>query len=155
MNTIVLKTIYTLGYGDLDLRKFMEILEHYNIKIVVDVRRFPKSKKPYYNKDLLSKVLANYGIAYYWLGDLLGGYRKGGYIQYTRTEEYLLGIDILIHLTRHTLYNNGKTVILCLEKYPRGCHRKFIAQTLQDKGIKVLHILGTEEVAPHTEEIMS
>lgn len=155
MNTVLSKIIYTLGYGSLGLREFLEILKHYNISIVVDVRRFPKSKKPYFSRDSLSKILANHGITYYWLGNLLGGYRKGGYIEYTKTKEYYLGIDILIHLTRYAFYNNGKTVILCLEKHPRGCHRKYIAQTLQYKGIKVLHILGVKEVIPHTEEIMS
>ena len=155
MNTVLSKTVYTLGYGSLDLREFLEILNHYNVSIVVDVRRFPKSKKPYFSKDSLSKILANHGITYYWLGNLLGGYRKGGYIEYTKTKEYRLGINILVHLIRYTFYNSGKTVILCLEKHPRGCHRKYIAQTLQDTGIRVLHILDDKQVIPHTEEIMS
>jgi len=146
------KTIYTLGYGSRDIHEFITITHKYSIDIIIDVRRFPRSKNPYYNKDLLEKILMHQGIKYYWLGELLGGYR-GGYTRYMETEQYKLGIEIMEKLVQQTIYSNTKAAIICLEKNPRGCHRKHIAETLENKGYTIIHIIEEDKTIRHREII--
>ena len=148
------KVIYTLGYGGHGLDEFLSIIDYYLISIIIDVRRFPKSKIPYYNKDYLEKIFMHKGIRYYWLGEYLGGYR-GGYRKYMMTEQYRLGIAIMEKLIQQTIYGDGKPVIICLEQNPRGCHRKYIAETLQEKGYMVIHIIEKNKAKEHKKLIES
>lgn len=144
------KVFYTIGYGSRGLGEFLDLLDTYNIGILFDIRRFPKSKIPYYNRWFLEKTLEHYGIRYYWLGELLGGYR-GGYQKYMETIEYRIGIVMLEKLAQQTHYTWLNPVIMCLEKHPRGCHRRYIAQTLYKKGYKVIHIIDKDMEIKHKE----
>ena len=56
---------------------FMEILLSYDIKTLVDVRSFPKSKMPVFTRENLENLLKKEGINYVFLGKELGGFRKG------------------------------------------------------------------------------
>jgi len=144
------KIIYTLGYGGRTIEEFLSIIRSLSITIVIDVRRFPRSKLPYFNKVYLEKILMHKGIQYYWLGDFLGGYR-GGYRKYMLSKEYELGIAILEKILQRTLYSGENAVIICLEKNPKGCHRRFIAETMENKGYPVIHIIEKSKVVKHRE----
>ncbi|RLG84162.1 MAG: DUF488 domain-containing protein [Thermoprotei archaeon] len=148
------KIIYTLGYGGRTIEEFLSIIHSFFITTVIDVRRFPRSKIPYFSKVYLEKILMHNGIQYYWLGDFLGGYR-GSYRNYMTSKEYELGIAILEKILQYTLYSSGNAVIMCLEKNPKGCHRKFIAETLENKGYSVIYIIEKDKVMKHRELIES
>ena len=63
--------------------EFIEILKKHGIQVIIDIRRFPKSKVvPHFNKENLKLELRKIGIKYAWLGKWLGGYRKEGYLKY-------------------------------------------------------------------------
>ncbi len=114
----------------------MELLAKHGVEAVADVRRFPKSRKfPHFNRESLEKTLPQFGIEYHWLGELLGGYRRGGYEAYIKTPEYMRGIEKL-----EALASRKRTAIMCAEGYWRRCHRRFIAETLEKRGWKVIHI---------------
>ena len=142
------KIIYTLGYGGRTIEDFLSIIRSFSITIVIDVRRFPRSKIPYFNKVYLEKILMHKGLQYYWLGDFLGGYR-GGYRKYTLSKDYELGIAILEKILQRALYSSENAVIICLEKNPKGCHRRFIAETMENKGYPVIHIIEKNKVIKH------
>ena len=92
--------IYTIGHSNRPLDEFIAILTKYKIEAVADIRRFPTSKRfPWYKRENLEIVLKKNGIKYFWLGDLLGGYRKGGYAQYMITEDYKKGIEEIIRIS--------------------------------------------------------
>ncbi|MGQ9754909.1 MAG: DUF488 domain-containing protein [Desulfotomaculales bacterium] len=134
--------IYTLGTSTRTLREFLEILKRYDIALVVDVRRFPASRRyPHFNRSNLAAQLAVNSLAYHYFGDKLGGYRQGGYEAYTRTETFREGIEKLASLAKRT-----PTAILCSERFPWKCHRRFIAVALAAKGWKVVHILDADRV---------
>jgi len=78
-----LKRIYTLGTDRRSEEDFIEILLSYNIEVLIDVRSFPKSKIPTFNREYLEGLLEKEGIGYRFLGKELGGFRKGGYEAYT------------------------------------------------------------------------
>ncbi len=139
------KIIYTLGTDRRDEEDFIEILLHYNIQRVVDVRRFPTSKFPHFRRDALEELLSKHGIDYVSMGTELGGYRKGGYEAYTRTAEFEKGIEGL-----EGMASKQTTVILCAERFPWRCHRRWIARRLAQRGWKVVHILDKgREWVPH------
>lgn len=72
------KIIYTLGTNRRTEEDFIEILNAYGIERLIDVRRFPTSKFPHFKKETLERFLKDNGIEYFFLGEELGGYRKGG-----------------------------------------------------------------------------
>jgi uncharacterized protein (DUF488 family) len=128
-------TIYTLGYGDKPWGRFLRILAIHGITQVIDVRRFPTSQRAAYTKESLARSLPE-GIQYVHL-PVLGGYRKGGYEHYTETDAFRNGMTLL-----KKVGEKRKSVIMCVESYPSGCHRRFIAQKLEEEGWTVVHLVG-------------
>ena len=129
-------TIWTIGYSGRTKEAFLKLLKDYGIEIVVDVRHFPTSKNPDFRREALEAWLPENGIRYVWLGDLLGGYRRGGYERYMGTPAFREGIEKLLQIARE-----GRTCIMCMERNPKYCHRRFIAAYLEAMGVKVIHIL--------------
>ena len=89
------RSIYTLGTGLRSAEDFIEILLAYDIRAVIDVRSFPGSKMSHFSKGPLSELLTSNGIAYYFFGKELGGFRKGGYAAYITTEEFSDGVGMI------------------------------------------------------------
>ncbi len=141
------KRIYTIGHSNRTISELLLILRNYDIKVLADVRRFPKStKNPQFNRENLERQLRKHNIKYYWLGEELGGYRKGGYQEYMKTEDYIKGIQKLLEIVGST---NGNVVLMCSERLWFKCHRRFIADTLTDLGYKVIHIIDLDKVQEH------
>ncbi len=137
---------YTLGHSNREFDEFCEILREFGIALVIDVRRFPQSQKfPHFNRENLEGELSECGINYMYLGDLLGGYREGGYEEYMKTDEFNLGLGKLLFWGI-----DGKTVILCAEKLWFKCHRRFIADRLVELGHEVVHIIDKDKIQKHT-----
>ncbi len=134
------KRIYTLGYDARDTTSFIKILKQLDIGLAVDVRRFPTSRFPQYTRRLLAITLPDNGIGYEWLGDLLGGYRRGGYAEYMKTQDYWRGIRRLLWIIDYGDYT-GHPIILCRERVPWRCHRRFISGTLVTLGYEVYHVV--------------
>jgi uncharacterized protein (DUF488 family) len=125
--------IFTIGYGGRKIADFVALLQQNGIALVVDVRRFPRSKAPEYEKESLEAKLPPFGISYIWMGDTLGGFRWGGYPKYMETDDYWDGISKLLELAEP-----GNLVLMCKERTDAGCHRRYIMKTLADKGIKTI-----------------
>jgi uncharacterized protein (DUF488 family) len=135
------KTIHTLGTNRRSEEDFIEILLYYDIKAVIDVRRFPTSKIQIFTKEYLESLLQREGINYIFLGAELGGFRKGGYEAYTNTEEFKKGIEKLENIA-----DSMTSVIICAEKFPWKCHRRWIAKELHRIGWLVEHIIDKGKV---------
>lgn len=128
--------IYTIGTDLRTGEDFIEILLACEIRAFIDVRSFPKSRLPHFNKDALQEFLESNGIRYHFLGKELGGLRKGGYVSYSMTEEFLAGIEMLEGIARGTT-----AVLACAERFPWKCHRRWIAKELRERGWSVHHII--------------
>jgi len=136
-----MKKIYTLGTDRRTEEDFIEILFSYNIQSLIDVRRFPKSKLPIFRRENLEPLLQGEKLEYHFLGQELGGFRKGGYPAYTSTEDFMEGINLL-----ESLAINKPSVIICAEHFPWKCHRKWIARELHKRGWEVEHIIDKGKV---------
>jgi len=136
-----MKKIYTLGTSRRTEEDFIEILLNYDIRTLIDVRSYPKSKIQIFTRENLENLLKKENIAYVFLGKELGGFRKGGYEAYTLTEDFKIGIDELENIA-----GDGNAVIICAEKFPWKCHRKWIARELHRRGWQVEHIIDKGKV---------
>lgn len=131
-----MKRIYTLGTDRRSEEDFIEILLAYNIQSLIDIRRFPKSKITFFTRENLEKVIEKEGIEYHFLGAELGGFRKGGYEAYTMTDDFRKGLQKLEEIA-----SKKRSVIICAERFPWKCHRKWVARELRRKGWEVDHII--------------
>ncbi|MEM3885027.1 MAG: DUF488 domain-containing protein [Nitrososphaerota archaeon] len=133
-------TVYTIGHGSRSREAFLNLLKKHAIQVLVDVRRWPTSKTEHFKLDYLKEWLPKAGIEYIWLGDHLGGYRKGGYRSYTESEAFKEWLKSLVELAK-----KSRVCIMCLEVSPSGCHRRFIAEKLLETGCDVVHIISEKK----------
>ena len=133
--------IYTLGTSNKTKEEFLEILKFYKIEAVTDVRRWATSQRfPHFKKENLMKILPENGISYYHLEEL-GGYRIESYENYMKTSTFKNALEKLIKIAKRQL-----TCIICAEKFPWRCHRRFIAKALEERGVEVLHIIEKNKI---------
>src|ERR1041384_3332362 len=151
--------IWTIGHSTHSIDNFIALLTSHQISTLVDVRRFPGSKRlPQFNKLALSESLTAAGIKYIHLPDLGGrgslsadlrktrlgkaGFR--GYADYMESEAFTQGIDRLLELA-----GESRTAIMCAEALWWRCHRSLISDHLLSKQMDVVHILSTGKTEAH------
>jgi uncharacterized protein (DUF488 family) len=170
--------IWTIGHSTRGIDEFISLLKENEIKLLVDVRAFPGSKRyPQFNKEALAKSLNAHGVRYEHFPEL-GGKRKSkpdsrntawrnasfrGYADYMETEQFQKGVERLLFFARSDPESirgrNGRDggeavnpcaiAIMCAEAVWWRCHRSLIADYLKARGVEVLHILSANKVEPH------
>jgi uncharacterized protein (DUF488 family) len=143
--------IYTIGHSTKRMEQLLDDLKQYNIELVIDVRRWPSSKKfPWFNKEGLIDSLNSEGIDYLHFPEL-GGFRKEGYINFVKSNEFTNALNRLIKII-----NDKIVTILCAELLWFRCHRRYIAQMLVERGYQVIHIFEkakNQDHKPRSKEI--
>ena len=143
-------TIWTVGHSTRTLDEFVATIETYDIELIVDVRRFPGSRRlPQFGAAELEAGLAENHIAYKWL-PALGGRRQAladspdtawthpafrAYADHIATEEFAEGLEELL-----VLAGGMRTAIMCAEVLWWRCHRRIISDVLVTLGFDVIHI---------------
>ncbi len=153
-------TIFTIGHSNLAIDAFLHLLSAHHIKALVDIRRFPGSKKhPYFGRDALAAALQKVGMEYLWL-ETLGG-RRGklldqspnnglrnasfrNYADYMDTRDFQQGIRDLLESAR-----KKRTAIMCAEALYWRCHRRLVSDFLVANGVTVEHIMTSGTVRRH------
>jgi len=135
------KLLYSIGSSTRQKEDFVSLLKKFKIKTLVDIRRFPTSRLDHFKKSAFKKILKEENIDYLYLGNLLGGFRRGGYENYTGSAQFLNGIEELERLAAKRTCS-----FMCAEKFPWRCHRRFVAKQLEKDGFKVLHILDEDRI---------
>ncbi|UCE19432.1 MAG: DUF488 domain-containing protein [Gemmatimonadota bacterium] len=142
------KSIYTLGTSDRSIKEFLDVLREYEIQRVIDVRRFPTSKFAHFKKENLLSMLESKGFLYSYSGDTLGGYRAGGYKSYMETDPFQKALDRVERMAE-----TESSVIVCAERLPWRCHRRFIADRLRARGRSVIHIIEANKTWEPEEQL--
>lgn len=135
-----MKKIYSIGTSNRSQEDFHEVVLSFGIELLVDVRRFPKSRFRHFTREHLEAFSQERNIAYIWLSEL-GGYRSGGYEEYMRSDDFRHALSRLEKLALDRI-----TAFFCAERFPSKCHRRFIAQRLEQRGWEVVHIIEREEI---------
>lgn len=159
MKVISIKTIYTIGHSNRSFEEFLELLNAFEIEILVDVRHYPGSRKfPHFNKDSLAETLPKAGIEYHHLVDL-GGRRKvqpdskndawrldsfRAYADYMETESFKKALEKLKEYAA-----SKRTAYMCSEAVWWSCHRSLISDILKVQGWEVLHIMNPTTLTEH------
>jgi uncharacterized protein (DUF488 family) len=151
-------TIWTIGHSTQPIEAFIERLAGPRIELVVDVRRYPGSRRhPQFGSEALQGSLAEAGIDYCHFV-ALGGRRRArtdspntvwrseafrGYADHLADPDYREAFDEVCALARER-----RCVLLCAELLWWRCHRSLIADDLVLHDWTVQHILA-KGVAAH------
>ena len=129
-----------MGTSTRSLEDFFSTLKDFWIKGIADVRRLPRSRKfPHFNREKIEGQSRAQNLSYQWLGDLLGGFRKGGYEHYRKDPSYLEGLQKVEALAEEYPF-----VLVCAERFPWKCHRLQISRSLVERGWDVIHIIDQD-----------
>jgi uncharacterized protein (DUF488 family) len=151
MNCDSSHVIHTIGHSTRPIEVFIELLQAHRIERVIDVRRWPASRRyPHFERRALSGALEGERINYIWRGDL-GGFRKPSaqspnsgwrvgafraYADFMMTAEFA---TIMSEIEK--LAEDKKCVIMCAEAVPWRCHRQLLADAFLVRRWSVRHIL--------------
>ena len=152
--------VYTFGHSSRSIKEFISTLCTYEITIVVDVRRFPGSRRnPQFGADALAATLDEHDIGYRHF-EALGGRRSGprtdspndewendsfqAYADYALTDEFQTALDELV-----TLADEEVPVIVCAEAVYWRCHRRIVADWLLARGCEVINIFDADRTDEH------
>jgi uncharacterized protein (DUF488 family) len=149
-----MRPIYTIGHSTREIDEFVALLKEHGVEVLVDVRRFPGSRRhPQFGSAALAGSLRAAGIGYHH-AEALGGRRRSdidasspntawrneafrAYADYMATPPFRAALDELIGIGRERT-----AVIMCAEAVPWRCHRRLITDALLARGIPVMDILG-------------
>jgi len=152
--------LFTIGHSNHPLERFLVLLTRHGVEALVDIRRFPGSRKhPHFNQDSLAAALQKSGVEYDWL-EALGGRRHKqrdespnlglenqgfrNYADYMLTDEFREGVEKLLEIARRK-----RTAIMCAEGLFWQCHRRLVSDFLVANGVAVQHIMPSGELRPH------
>lgn len=152
--------LYTIGHGAVELDEFVAFVCGAGIASIVDVRRFPGSRRhPQFSSATLAGALHDAGVAYRHAVDLGGrrparedspnvGWRNAGFRGYA---DWMLGDAF--RAAFETLMDDAArtpTAVMCAETPWWKCHRRLIADAaVLLAGNAVTHVMG-RKAAPHT-----
>jgi uncharacterized protein (DUF488 family) len=145
------RTIHTIGHSTRSIDAFFGLLELHSIELLVDVRRWPASKRnPQFHREALANSLRENNLTYVWRGDL-GGFRKPApdsintawqvgafraYADFMLTDEFASILKEVEELAR-----TKRVALMCAEAVPWQCHRQLLADAFLVRGWNVRHIM--------------
>lgn len=130
-------TLVSIGYEGKSVADLVIQLLQQEVRVLVDVRLTPLSRKPRLSKTKLSEALAAVGIRYVHyraLGnpsDNRAGFRAGepeSLARYWKVLNSDAATDALAHVCE--LLDDGAVALLCFEHNHAECHRGFVASRL-------------------------
>lgn len=132
--------LVSIGYEGRDVDDLIRQLKTSKVRVLVDVRMTPISRKPGLSKGALSRALEAAGIKYVHhreLGnpkDNREGYRRGHQDAFDRFETILeepSADKALKHVTE--LLDDGRVALLCYEHDANHCHRGLVTKALRER----------------------
>jgi uncharacterized protein (DUF488 family) len=149
----------TVGHGTLPADEFAELLRAAGIERLVDVRRFPGSRKfPWFGQAQMEEWLPDAGVEYSRLAEL-GGRRRpredspntawrtaqfAAYADHMAGEEFSAGVQQLLERAERP------AAVMCSESLWWRCHRRLIADHLVlIEGVEVQHLFHDGRRSEH------
>ena len=156
--------VFTIGHSTRTSEEFRALLHEHAITRLIDVRRFPGSRRyPHFGREELPRHLQAAGIEYVH-EDALGGRRDPspssrndgwrnaqfrGYADHMDSAEFQQALERLVGR------RDRAQVIMCAEAVPWRCHRQLIADALVARGVDVVHIMGPGQTSAHQLDVMA
>ncbi|MDG4721436.1 MULTISPECIES: DUF488 domain-containing protein [Thalassospira] len=152
------KLIFTVGYAGHDRDSLLALFLAHGITAVADIRTFKRSSYwTAFDADSFGPFLRENGIAYVFMGDVMGGKPQmpelypDGQLDYDLMAEmpaFRAGIERLVAGAE-----KYRICLMCAEKDPLDCHRTLlIAPALKQAGFDLRHLVaGKVETQSDTE----
>src|SRR6201996_2837426 len=149
------KKLFTIGYEQTPSKAVLDELESAGVKLLVDVRAVTSSRRPGFSKNQLAAGLDERGIAYVHLRGL--GTPKEGrlaaragqydvlqkvFAKHLKTTQAKEEMDELSALVK----KSGPVCILCYERDHLHCHRRWIAEIIEDRDGAEIENLAAPQV---------
>gem|GEM_PF-335780 len=153
--------IFTVGYAGHDRDSLLALFKAQGITAVADIRTFKRSSYwTAFDADSFGPFLRENGIAYVFMGDVMGGKPQtpalypDGQLDYglmAQTPAFRSGIARLVSGAE-----KYRICLMCAEKDPLDCHRTLlIAPALKEAGFDLRHLVeGRIESQTETEQRM-
>jgi uncharacterized protein (DUF488 family) len=156
----------TIGYERAGVEDFVATLTAARVRLLIDVRAVPWSQRPAFRKVALKATLAAAGIGYAHLPGLGNPRRRAGAGPEAEPGPPGRGPgaeDFAAFFRRHlaseaaapdlaraaALARQGGACLMCLEKDPNRCHRRFVAEALEKIApLTVRHLVVESVKAP-------
>ena len=147
--------IYTIGHSNYTVEKLIDMLKHYNINCVVDIRGTPYSKyNVQFDKETIRYNLSKAGFIYIYMAKELAAkrinkqsYNDEGYSDFEKVineKEFLEGIERL----KNGCNKGYNIALLGAMQEPIRCHRSIlVGKALRKAGFDVKHILDDYSIA--------
>ncbi|MGB6637894.1 MAG: DUF488 domain-containing protein [Bradyrhizobium sp.] len=148
------KKFFTIGYEQTPAKSVLDELEQAGVKLLVDVRAVASSRRPGFSKSQLAAGLDGRGISYVHLRGL--GTPKEGrlaaragqyetlqkiYAKHLKTAQAKEELDELSALVK----KSGPVCILCYEREHQHCHRRWIAEIIEERdGVKIENLAAPQ-----------
>jgi uncharacterized protein (DUF488 family) len=143
--------LFTIGYEQAPPKAVLDELERAGVKLLVDVRAVVSSRRPGFSKNQLAAALYDRGISYIHMKGL--GTPKEGrlaarsgdiktleriYAKHLKTPQAKEELDELCSLAMKA----GPVCLLCYERDHAHCHRKWVAEIIEDRdGLTIENLL--------------
>jgi uncharacterized protein (DUF488 family) len=151
------RVFFTVGHGVRPVDELVETLLEEKVQTLVDVRRFPGSRRnPQFNQGSLRQALEASGIAYRHAVDL------GGRLSNEPGEEDFACLRVPAFRSYAARMRTSDwqeslggelaqpaPALMCSETPWERCHRRLIAELLVARGHVVVHLLGPGRREPH------
>ena len=143
------REVYTIGYEGADVDRFLTTLKDAGVAAIADVRAVALSRKKGFSKSQLRGNLAEVALGYRHFIDL--GTPKAGreaaraddtarmhkiFCEQLATEGAQIAFEQLAEMAA-----KQPVCLLCFERDPARCHRRIIAERLQQRGFKAIDLL--------------
>jgi uncharacterized protein (DUF488 family) len=150
-------TVFTIGHGRRPIDELLELLRGAEVKTLVDVRRFPGSRRnPQFNQAAVAGAPNRAGIEYPHAVELGGrrsrepGAERFPCIRVEAFRSYaarMAAPEWQAALTEALA--EPTPCFMCAETPWTKCHRRFIAELLTARGHDVVHLIRPGETEPH------
>lgn len=148
------KRLFTVGYEQTPAKAVLDELQQAGVKLLVDVRAIASSRRPGFSKTQLAAGLDERGIGYIHLRGL--GTPKEGreaarsgqlaqlekvYQAHLKTPQAREEMDELAALVKKA----GPICILCYERDHQQCHRRWIAEIIEEReGVRIENLMPSQ-----------
>ena len=145
-------SLFTIGYEGAVIKDFIETLRAFDIKVLVDIREVPVSRKRGFSKNALAQALEQVKIRYVHLRDLgdpkpgREAARRGDmsafeqiFREHIRTDKALKALE----QARGIAYKD-RACLLCFERDYSSCHRNIVAEEMLGHEINEIRHLDVE-----------
>jgi uncharacterized protein (DUF488 family) len=148
------KKLFTIGYEQTPSKAVLDELTSAGVKLLVDVRAVTSSRRPGFSKNQLAAGLDERGIAYVHLKGL-GTPREGRlaarsgrydeleriFAKHLKTPQAREELDELSALVKKA----GPVCLLCYERNHEHCHRRWIAEIIEERdGVNIKNLEASQ-----------